>query len=73
MKNKILGVLMLLFGLLFLSVMIGAFMKGLPEFTVEERGTKFNIVYLIGLIGGMLMMVLAIYVLFRNGIRNLRK
>ncbi len=64
---------MLFFGLLFLTVFIGAFVKGLPEFTVEERGTKFNIIYLIGLIGGMLMMVLAIFVLFRNGIRNLRK
>ncbi|MCE7994235.1 MAG: hypothetical protein HEP71_19770 [Roseivirga sp.] len=73
MKYKILGVLMLFFGLLFFTVMIGAFMKGLPEFTVEDRGTQFNVVYLIGLIGGMLMMILAIFVLFRNGIRNLRK
>lgn len=73
MKHKILGILMLLFGLLFFTVMIGAFIKGLPELTVENRSTKYNTVYLIGLIGGMLMMILAIFVLFRNGIKHLRK
>ena len=64
---------MLFFGLLFFTVMIGAFMKGLPELTVEERGTKFNIAYFLSFSAGILMMVLAIFVLFRNGIKYLKK
>lgn len=64
---------MLFFGLLFFTVMIGAFMKGLPEMTVEERGAKFNIVYFLSFVAGILMMILAIFVLFRNGIKYLKK
>lgn len=73
MKNKILGLFMLFFGLLFISVFIGAIMRGLPELRVEGEGTGFNTAFFAGFAIGLLMMGLAIFVLLRNGIRYLKK
>lgn len=73
MKHKILGLFLLLCALFFISITVAGFVKGLPNLVPEDPSEDGGGLYWVGLILGFLMMGLAIFVLIRNGIRNLRK
>lgn len=72
MKYKILALFQWGFALFFSSILIGAIIKGNIPIPVDESDFGL-VVFFIGLGCGFLMVAIAIYVLYKLGIKNWKK